>query len=173
MGENLDLAGRLAVRTPMQWKPGPTGGFSSVDDPSALVRPFPRLPFGPDEVNVADQRHDPDSLLAFVRQRIRTYRECPELGWGNMRIIEHDTAAVLAHRCDWRGGAVLLCHNLSDAKQHVRLVQPEEPPGTRCIDLFDPRTEHRLGHDGTLTLELEPYAAHWFRLLTDGDTTLV
>jgi glycosidase len=30
MGENLDLPGRMAVRTPMQWQAGEMGGFSTA-----------------------------------------------------------------------------------------------------------------------------------------------
>ena len=30
MGENLEVDGRLAVRTPMQWTDGPNGGFSTA-----------------------------------------------------------------------------------------------------------------------------------------------
>ena len=172
MGENPELPGRLAVRTPMQWKPGPMGGFSTVDDAAKLVRPFPADPFGPDEVNVAGQRHDPASLLAFLRQRIRTYRECPELGWGTLRILEHDAAAVLAHRCDWRGGSLLLCHNLADRAHRIRLAQPEDPPGTRYVDLADPADIHPVGKSGDLELDLEPWAARWFRRLTGDDPTL-
>ena len=41
MGENLDLPGRMAVRTPMQWQPGPLGGFCTARRPGDLVRPFP------------------------------------------------------------------------------------------------------------------------------------
>jgi len=81
MAENLDLPGRMAVRTPMQWQPGALGGFSTAPSPDLLCRPFPAGRFGPDTVNVVGQRHDPESLLTFVRQRIRGYRECPERGW--------------------------------------------------------------------------------------------
>ena len=89
MGENLDLDGRMAVRTPMQWHPGKVGGFSTAD-PEQLCRPFPAAPYGPDQVNVVSQRHDPDSLFSFLREHIRCYRECPELGWGTLAILDHD-----------------------------------------------------------------------------------
>ena len=46
MGEHLGLDGRMAVRTPMQWAPGPGAGFSAA--PGRLVRPLLRGPFGPD-----------------------------------------------------------------------------------------------------------------------------
>ena len=43
MGENLDVEGRLAVRTPMQWDDGPNGGFSTRAEapahPAAAERP--------------------------------------------------------------------------------------------------------------------------------------
>ena len=41
MGENLDIDGRLAVRTPMQWTDQRNGGFSNAA-PSRLRRPARR-----------------------------------------------------------------------------------------------------------------------------------
>ena len=38
MGEDLGLDGRMAVRTPMQWAPGPGAGFSAAPA-ERLVRP--------------------------------------------------------------------------------------------------------------------------------------
>ena len=43
MGENLDVEGRLAVRTPMQWDDGPNGGFSTAPR-RRLTRPQPTGP---------------------------------------------------------------------------------------------------------------------------------
>ena len=40
MGENLDVPGRLSVRTPMQWTPYDNGGFSTAP-PERFVRPMP------------------------------------------------------------------------------------------------------------------------------------
>ena len=77
-GENLGIEGRLAVRSPMQG----SGGFTSAA-PSRLCRPVVVGPFGPEHVNVADQRTTPDSLLNFVALLIRRYRESPELGWAH------------------------------------------------------------------------------------------
>ena len=85
MAENLDLPGRMAVRTPMQWQPGALGGFSTTPTADRLCRPFPAGRFCPDAVNVVRQRRDPDCLLSFVRQRIRGYRECPERAGGRSR----------------------------------------------------------------------------------------
>ena len=40
MSENLEIEGRLAVRTPMQWTSGPAAGFTTAP-PDAACRPFP------------------------------------------------------------------------------------------------------------------------------------
>src|SRR5215217_7578603 len=77
MGENLAAEGRYAVRTPMQWAPTPTGGFSDVA-PSKLSAPMVEGGFGPLHVNVEGQRRDPESLLHFVTMLVQRYRECPE-----------------------------------------------------------------------------------------------
>ena len=173
MAENLELPGRMAVRTPMQWRPGATGGFSSVDDPRALCRPFPPAPFGPDQINVVAQRHDPTSLMSFVRGRIRCYQECPELGWGAVTVLDHDARSVLAHRCDWSGGTVLLVHNLGATGQIVRLTLTAQQPGSCCVDLFDRTARHPLTEDGELRLDVEPWAALWFRVVQDASTELL
>ena len=84
MGEDLDLEGRMAVRTPMQWTAGRNGGFSGAP-PRRLRRPVVSGGFAPEFVNVADQRRDPDSLLAFMKLLIRRYRESPGAGLGDAR----------------------------------------------------------------------------------------
>ena len=76
MGENLDAGDRLAVRTPMQWTSGRNAGFSTAR-PSRLVAPLVDGAFGPEFVNVGDQRRDPDSLLNFMTLLIRRYRQSP------------------------------------------------------------------------------------------------
>jgi glycosidase len=49
----------------------------------------------PEHVNVAAQKRDPDSLWTFVRTLIQTYRECPELGWGDFRVLAHRLRTTL------------------------------------------------------------------------------
>ena len=96
MGENLAIGGRLAVRTPMQWNDGRNGGFSNAA-PSRLRRPLTEGAFGPEHVNVAAQRSDPDSLHAFVALLIKRYRESPELGWADFAVLDQPHRHVLAH----------------------------------------------------------------------------
>ena len=74
--------GRDHARTPMQWDPSPSAGFTA-----AGVRPW--LPCGDNAVrNVAAQRDDPESMLQLSRElialrsaafagRIASYRQLP------------------------------------------------------------------------------------------------
>ncbi|HEX2105371.1 MAG TPA: alpha-amylase family protein [Solirubrobacteraceae bacterium] len=160
MGENLEVEGRMAVRTPMQWSPEPHGGFSTVDDPARLRRPLTTGPFGPERVNVAAQRRDPGSLLNWFERLIRRRRECPELGFGTLELLESGTPSVLAHRCDWDGSTVVAVHELAGREVEVTLPVTD---GEALVDLFAD-AEHEL----PATLTLGPYAAHWFRVRREG-----
>jgi trehalose synthase len=172
MGENLEVEGRLSVRTPMQWADDRNGGFSSAR-PSRLPRPVPDGRFGPMAVNAADQRRDPDSLLTWMEKVIRRRRETPELGWGSWRLLDVDDDAVLAHRCDWEGAAVVAVHNLSLEPRTVR-VDTGDLDGEReyqIIDLLDDATAAGDAPKGPLELKLEGHGYRWLRLQSlDGRT---
>jgi trehalose synthase len=160
MADNPEVEGRMAVRTPMQWSAEPNGGFSTVDDPARLRRPLPRGEFGPEHVNVAAQRRDPDSLLSWFERLVRRRRECPELGFGTLELLETGTPSVFAHRCDWDGATIVAVHELAGREAEVTL--PVED-GEALVDLFAD-AEHPL----PATLSLAPYAAHWFRVRRKG-----
>ena len=160
MAENLEVEGRMAVRTPMQWSRERNGGFSTVDDPDRLRRPLTNGAFGPDHVNVADQRREPDSLLNWFERLIRRRRECPELGFGAFELLETGAPSVFAHRCDWDGSTVVAVHELAGDEVEVTLPVDD---GEALVDLFA-EAEHPL----PATLTLAPYAAHWFRVRREG-----
>jgi maltose alpha-D-glucosyltransferase/alpha-amylase len=155
MAENPEVEGRYAVRTPMQWSAD--GGFSTA---SQLRRPMVSGPFGPERVNVAAQRRDPHSLLNWFERLIRRRRECPEIGFGEMTILDLDTDAVFAHRCDWGDATIVAVHELAGRPATVSLPVGD---GESLVDLFG-ADEHAL----PATLELDPYAAHWYRVRRPG-----
>ena len=160
MGEHLGVEGRMSVRTPMQWTSEPNGGFSTARDPARLRRPLTPGRFGPEHVNVAAQRRDPDSLLNWFERLIRRRQECPEIGFGALELLETGAASVLAHRCDWEGSTIVAVHELAGRDAEVRLRVED---GESLVHLFDD-AEHAL----PATLRLEPYAAHWYRVRRPG-----
>jgi trehalose synthase len=173
LGEQLSLEGRMAVRTPMQWQPGRTGGFS-VADPGMFCRPFPDGPYAPDSVNVVDERREPSSLLTFMRDLIRRYRECPELAWGKVSVIEHDVASVFALRSDWTTGSIVQVHNLASAPAKFELTLAGEPAGVRLVDILHSAVDGDviLGDGGVASFAMDGYDSRWLRLVRDDELRL-
>jgi trehalose synthase len=170
MGENLEVKGRLAVRTPMQWSSDVNGGFSTAD-PSRLPTAVVEGGFGPEFVNVEEQRRDADSLLSFMTRLVRRYRECPELGWGEFAVLEQPHVQVLAHSLSWGDAAMVALHNLAAEPVTVPLSLPDLPVSTRLVDLLGDGT-HEVGDDGALTVALEAYGFRWLRVVRPGDRRL-
>ena len=174
MGENLEVEGRMAVRTPMQWTAGTNGGFSTAA-PSRLPSLPPEGAYGPAHVNAEQQRGDDDSLLSFIGTLARRYRECPEVGMGDFEVLDHQTPSVLAHRCTWNqfgGGSAssVLVHNLSPEPTEVTL-DLADVPDVVATDLL---THERCQVDtkGSLTVTMDGYGHRWLRLLLPGDRRL-
>jgi hypothetical protein len=155
----------------MQWTAGPNGGFSPAD-PDLLPGPVVSGGFAPEFVNVADQRRDEDSLLAFMKLLVRRYRESPELGWGSFRVLEQPHAAVLAHVCEWDDAMLLAVHNLGAEPRTVPLVLDGCGPSHVLEDLLVTQTTP-LGDGGAVELALEGYGYRWLRVVAEGSRRLL
>ena len=164
MGENLDIDGRLAVRTPMQWSPHRNGGFSTASA-SKLPRPVVQGPFGPEHVNVAHQRSDPDSLLNFIELLIRRYRESPELGWAQLHILEQPYHHVLAHLCACDDRQLVLIHNFSADRCMVPVAIEGCDARYRLVDLLQDGVTPLDDH-GSAEVALDGYGYRWLRLMS-------
>lgn len=169
MGEDLAADGRMAVRTPMQWSAGKNGGFSKAA-PSKLIQRVVPDGYGPEHVNVAQQRHDPNSLWNFMREVIGIRRHCPELGWGEFSVIEQPEKQVLAHRCDLDDSAVIAVHNLGSNPVTVPVPFDPDDRGMEVVDLFADEVVEKDGR--TLTIALEGYGYRWLRVKPEGDLAI-
>jgi glycosidase len=170
MGENPDVEGRTSVRTPMQWAPGPSGGFSSAPPSRLLVRP-PSGGWSPEHVNVVEQRHDENSLMRFISRLIVRHRTSPEIGWGELDILECDADEVLAHSLTAPIGRMVAIHNFAPEALEVTIKVDGEPKGTILSDLMAPG-EQPIGPNGRTILELEAYGHRWLRVVRPGDKRL-
>ena len=99
--------------------------------PERLIRPVvASSPYGFHDVNVTDQRLEPNSMLSWFERMLHTLRECDEIGGGTHR-VEGMPDAVFAHVAEGSTGVVLFVHNLSDEPQVVRpsgVPQEDQPP---------------------------------------------
>ena len=161
MGDDLSLSERLPMRTPMQWSGRPHAGFSTAE-PGELIRPVvDEGPYRYQEVNVADQRQDPDSLLTWFQRAIRIRKENPEFGVGEPTVLDVDDDAVLALRYDHLGETVVAMHNLSPDEHRVRIVLDQDVQA--YSDLFGDRRYAPLDPKEPVST-LQAYGYRWLRV---------
>ena len=156
MGEDLRLKERNAIRTPMQWSARRNAGFSTAE---RLVRPVvARGPYGFDRVNVEEQQRQNDSLLRWTMRMIQLRKQCPEIGWGEWRLVPAGSSSVLALEHRGRGNAVVCVHNLAPDVRDATL----RIGGGTLVDLRHPEELPSDG-SGTHHVALDPYGYRWFR----------
>ena len=102
----------------MQWSTEPNGGFTKSQKP--IVPVINEGPYSYRHVNAAEQRRDPNSLLNWTERIIRMRKEVPEVGWGDVEIVDVGDNAVLGLRYDWRNNSVLFLHNFASNPREVR-----------------------------------------------------
>jgi glycosidase len=164
MGEDLSAGSRLAVRTPMQWTNGANGGFS--DAPARkLVRRVVGDGYSPEHVNATDQRHDPDSLLHFMRRLIERYRASAEMGWGRFELVRHRAPGVLAHTLAGAEGRMVALHNFSDAATVVDFGVPGAEDGCHLVDLLVDGHDVEVEPGGRTRVAMDGYGYRWFRVI--------
>jgi maltose alpha-D-glucosyltransferase/alpha-amylase len=159
MGDNLRLKERNCARTPMQWSTEPHAGFTRSDDPVLPV--IEHGPYGYHQVNAAEQRRDPESLLNWTERIIRMRKEVPEIGWGEFTIIDSGNDHVLVIRYDWRHNSVLIIHNLRGESTEVELRLHDRTTGT-LVNLLT--REHSEAARGVHHIILDPYGYRWYRV---------
>ena len=164
MGERLDIGDRTSVRTPMQWTDGMNGGFSNAA-PRKLPLPLVDDGFGPEHVNASDQRHDPDSMLHFMRRLIERYRASAEMGWGQFDLIEHDVPEVLVHSLAGAEGHMIALHNFSGKPASVAFEVPNVSDDDVLVDLLVDNQILELGARGATTIQLDGYGYRWYRVI--------
>jgi maltose alpha-D-glucosyltransferase/alpha-amylase len=164
MGENLALAEREAIRTPMQWDDTVNAGFSRAD-PSVL--PVPVISQGEysyERVNVTNQRRDPNSLLVWFERTLHSLRECVEIGSGEHTMFDVDPPHVLVHRATGDNGAMLFLHNLADVPCTIKVGLREEWPARPLSVVTDSPYPKEIDLDA---IELTGYGYRWIRLRRD------
>lgn len=167
MGDNLSLEERKPARTPMQWSNEPNGGFSAAPAEKLILPVISGGEYGYESLNVEKQRRDPNSFLNWMESTIRLRKECPELGWGDWKILETGQPSVFAHRCEWRGNVTMAIHNFAASATTVTLKTTSLAANhydRRClIDLLADQP-YEATDPNSLEIHLEGYGFRWLRL---------
>ncbi|MBA3948106.1 MAG: maltose alpha-D-glucosyltransferase [Herpetosiphonaceae bacterium] len=163
MGDNIYLADRNGVRTPMQWNAERNAGFSSAD-PDNLYAPVIDDPvYGYLGVNVAAEQRVPHSLLNWTKQLITIRKAHPVFGNGRLHFLQPANTKVLAFLRSAEDEHVLCVNNLSHAAQPVEL-DLQAFKGRTLVELWG-QTPFPAITDTLYSLTLAPYSFLWFRLL--------
>ncbi|MFR9726638.1 maltose alpha-D-glucosyltransferase [Streptomyces sp. MS19] len=165
MGDNIWLADRDAVRTPMQWTPDRNAGFSTAD-PGRLDLPVIMDPvFGHAAVNVEAQLRNPSSLLHWNRRMLTIRKRHPAFGLGTFEEVPTSNPAVLAflrHHTgpDGTNDRVLCVTNLSRVPQPVEIALPGLA-GAGLVELTGAVAFPPVGPE-PYRLTLDAYGFYWF-----------
>jgi len=157
MGDNLELPGRLSVRTPMQWEPAPSGGFTEAP-PDALVRPFARP--GPEETSVAAQRTDSGSFLHWLTRLIAARRRTRAIGLGPPELLDTGSDDVVAWRFTWAGEQVICLANLS---REARRVGDLGVDASHRFEVILSSQSACPAEGAAVDIDLPPYGYCWLR----------
>ncbi len=163
LGDDLSLPERECARTPMQWSNDPHGGFTTGKRPVLPVISDPI--YGYQRVNVEGQRRDPHSLLNWMERKIRMRKECPEISWGDWKILKTDQPGVLVMCYEWDDHTLVTLHNFSAKPSAVVLDRGAVGGDTgtgKLVDLLA-TNDSRADENGRYVVELQPYDYRWLR----------
>src|SRR5208337_4830751 len=132
--------GRDGERTPMQWKNEPNAGFSKN-------APWLPVPASYATHNVETELKDPGSILNFYKRILALRHTHPALLEGAYVPLNQDDLNVLSYLRTYKGKAVLVALNMSNAVQKVT---------------FD------LSQQGFATAKLKPLAASQAEAVDSG-----
>ncbi|MCE3243405.1 MAG: trehalose synthase [Deltaproteobacteria bacterium] len=163
LGDDLSLPERECARTPMQWSSDPHGGFTTAKRPVLPVISDPI--YGYQRVNVEGQRRDPQSLLNWMERKIRMRRECPEISWGDWKILKTDQPGVLVMRYEWDDHTLVTLHNFTGKPCAVVLDRGAVGGDTGTGELVDllATNDSRADENGRYVVKLQPYDYRWLR----------
>jgi trehalose synthase len=164
MAENLDIDGRMSVRSLMQWSDRENGGFSKAAS-DTLCRPLMKSKqWGPSAINVRHQERDANSLLKWMEQLIRHRRELPEIAFGKWSLLPIADPAVLALSYEWGDRKSIIIHNLASKEKKLtfRLESARRKPS--IVDRFG-EGDIDIATDGTVSLDLAGYGYRWLKPL--------
>ena len=167
MGDNIWLADRDAVRTPMQWTPDRNAGFSTADPGKLYLPVVQSLVHHYGGVNVEAQLASKSSLLNWTRAMLSVRREHPVFGLGRYVALEADNPRILAFLrvlgpdVPGEDPETMLCiNNLSSTPQATRIQVPGLG-GASLADVFGGSGFEPIPQDGSLRITMGSRDFFW------------
>jgi len=161
MGDDVMLADRGGLRTPMPWNDRHNAGFSQAD-PGQLYAPVVHdQAAGYQRINVEAQLHDKHSLLLWLKKLIALRKSMSTFARGTVEILSSPNAQVLTYLRQWNKETILVMSNLSGQEQRVELDLPQFAQAVP-LDLLSGMTLSPM-REQPYVLNMEPYGFYWLR----------
>ena len=161
MGDDIWLADRDGVRTPMQWTAETGAGFSA-----AVLQDF-AVPLVSDPdfagVNVEDQFLDPGSLLVWLRSMLVIRRAHPVFGSGEITDLGGDNPAVLSFLRTHPDHPTVVCINNFSPHQQQVVLDLTPFASAVPVDLLRAVTHRQIG-SAPFELSVRGHGLVWLRL---------
>ena len=166
MGDNVHLADRNGVRTPMQWTPGPNGGFSTAPAAALVLPVIDDAVYGAAAVNVERQEQIEQSLLRRVAALLRVRHQHQAFGRGTIAFFQCGNPKVLAFERVCGQDRMVVIANLARSEQRAALEFPAALRGFQLVNAVDGSSS--LPQIGAMPYELSLPAQgwRWFELVS-------
>ena len=163
MGDDLSLKERERVRTPMQWSTEPNAGFSTATKTGAAGdRATGRS--ATSRSTSPTRSRDPNSLLNWTERMIRARKECPEIGWGDWKVLDDRLTARARAPLRLAQQRVLFAPQPRRARRSTVTLRSRERRRRRRWPTCSPRTTRGADGRGPHRVELEGYGYRWYRV---------
>ena len=177
MGDDIWRHDRNGVRTPMQWDSSQNAGFSDAEQVYEAV--IDDESFGFQQINVAQQQANPDSLWYAIRHMLLIRKQYRAFGRGSFEFVlpdndgifgywrvYHDTSGTQDEESDESGGQelerFLIIVNLTGETQPVTLDLSARA-GSCPVDVLTGEAWAQIQTE-PYTFDLDPYAYYWLRV---------
>ena len=159
MGDNIRLADRNGVRTPMQWNAESGAGFSEAPIEALYTSIIADDVYGAARVNVDSLRRDPNSMWYTIRHMLAVRKQHHAFGRGEFEWLDCQNDKVAVFQRTYDGETILAIHNLSDEEQSVSLKIKKTAKSP--TDLLTQK--ELLSGEGSSNVELAPYQYLWLK----------
>lgn len=168
MGDNIYLADRNGVRTPMQWSSDKNAGFST-STPQQLYLPVVIDPiFNYESINVELQLKNPQSLLWWMKQLIDMRRKHLAFSRGSIEFLTTGNQKILAFIRKFETQCILIVVNLSHTVQHAE-INLSSYNNYRLVELFSSNVFPAIT-ESPYFLICHPYSFLWFNIINKKAT---
>ena len=107
-----------------------------------------------------------------MRTLVHAYRRSPEIGWGDLEILDQDDPAVLAHAMTGATGQLVALHSFAPEPRTVTVTLRDADAATRVVDMVG-TTVNTCDADGCLTVTLDGYDHRWLRIVRAREKRLL